>query len=178
VSKKFGEIKWLRKKIPFRKHLGRFHLPFLNHLEKPLRVFLVDEFAFSISQGKAGQKRMHLGSQTQALKNHRNDKSSSPKIRILLEKAYHLQQRLKSEPELTRANLAHELNVSRPRITQILKLLDMAPEIQNFIHSLPQHNGHCRLSERQLRPIMQLDSYRQQVKEFNQLVPPKFKIGC
>jgi hypothetical protein len=45
--------------------------------------------------------------------------------------------------------------VTRARLTQVMKLLNLVPDIQEEILRLPVvENGHDPIHERQLRPIM------------------------
>ena len=56
------------------------------------------------------------------------------------------------------ARLGH---VTRARLTQITKLLQLAPDIQEAILCLPRvETGHDRITERDLRSIVSLPDWR------------------
>jgi hypothetical protein len=61
------------------------------------------------------------------------------------------------------ADLARRGHVTRARITQIMKLLDLAPDIQEQILFLPPVNG---LNERNLRRIVSTIDWRKQRRMF------------
>ena len=61
------------------------------------------------------------------------------------------------------AELARRGHVTRARITQIMKLLDLAPGIQEQILFLPPVNG---LNERNLRRIVSTINWREQRRMF------------
>jgi len=64
------------------------------------------------------------------------------------------------------AELARRGHVTRARITQIMKLLDLAPDIQEQILFLPPING---LNERNLRPIVRTIDWDEQRRMFHQI---------
>lgn len=67
------------------------------------------------------------------------------------------------------ADLARRGHVTRARITQIMKLLHLAPDIQEQILFLPPIN---RLNERNLRPIVRLIRWDEQRTMFNRMIHP------
>src|SRR5674476_1244749 len=73
-----------------------------------------------------------------------------PRIARLLALAIRLEGLLREEPIRDYAELARLGGVTRARMTQIMKLLDLAPDIQEQILFLPLIQG---LNERNLRPI-------------------------
>ena len=58
--------------------------------------------------------------------------------------------------------------VTRARMTQIIKLLDLAPDIQEQILFLPTLKG---LNERNLRPIVSRIDWNEQRRMFQKIVP-------
>jgi hypothetical protein len=64
------------------------------------------------------------------------------------------------------AELARRGHVTRARITQIMKLLDLAPDIQEQILFLPPIRN---LNERNLRPIVSAIDWREQRRMFQKL---------
>ncbi len=53
---------------------------------------------------------------------------------------------------------------TRPRITQILNLLKLAPDIQEAILALPRGTPARLVTERQLRPLISLDHDTQRAR--------------
>ena len=64
------------------------------------------------------------------------------------------------------AELARLGRVTRARMTQIMKLLDLAPKIQEQILFLPNSTG---LTERNLRPVVSRIDWREQRRLFQKL---------
>jgi hypothetical protein len=61
------------------------------------------------------------------------------------------------------AELARVGHVSRARLTQIMNLLNLAPDIQEAILHLPKYErGHAAVSERELRPIAAVVDWQEQ----------------
>jgi hypothetical protein len=65
------------------------------------------------------------------------------------------------------AELARRGWVTRARISQIMKLLDLAPDIQEQILSLPPLP---RLNDRNLRPIVKCIDWHEQRQLFHELL--------
>ena len=85
--------------------------------------------------------------------------------------AVHYNEILESGIIASRADLARHLGISRAKITQILNLLKLAPEIQNSIAGLEETNERLRvLTERRLRPLVQCDDHSEQVNRFEALL--------
>lgn len=65
------------------------------------------------------------------------------------------------------ARLAH---VTQPRMTQVMNLLHLAPDIQEeILHLPPVKTGKDVLTERDLRPITQLRDWRRQREAWRRL---------
>jgi hypothetical protein len=64
------------------------------------------------------------------------------------------------------AAIARFGGVTRARLTQIMRLLDLAPDIQEELLFLP---GSSQLVERDIRPIVRLVSWDDQRAAFGQL---------
>jgi transcriptional regulator with XRE-family HTH domain len=62
----------------------------------------------------------------------------------------------------TPAELAHKLGVSRTRVTQILRLLRLAPDVLQKIAELGDPLPTPIITERTLRPVAGLNSAEQQ----------------
>ncbi|MBI5599026.1 MAG: hypothetical protein HY890_04740 [Deltaproteobacteria bacterium] len=131
---------------------------------------LRDEFGFGIVRAGNGGKRLIGEEALQALRESEDRKFQTPNIQTLLKTAQKLQRSLDRRAGGSQAKLARELGITRARMTQILNLLNLAPEIQDYILSMPPVNGKPPISERSLRPITQIESQKEQVKMFARLV--------
>lgn len=68
------------------------------------------------------------------------------------------------------AELAHLGHVTRARMTQIMNLLNLAPNIQEAILFLPRvEQGRDPITERDLRKIVAVSDWRRQRQMWNQL---------
>ncbi len=70
----------------------------------------------------------------------------------------------------TQADLAREMGVSRVRVTQVMSLLRLAPEVQEQLLGLEDQRAIRFFRERRLRPLVQIDDPKQQVQEFQKLL--------
>jgi len=91
---------------------------------------------------------------------------SSPMLR-----AQRYQALMAGDPTIkSRADLARELGITRARVTQVLGLLDLAPEIQEALLALDDPDAIHFLSERRLRPLLRFADPAEQVRKFEQLL--------
>ena len=70
----------------------------------------------------------------------------------------------------TQADLAREMGVSRVRITQVMSLLRLAPEIQEQLLRLSDQPAIRFFSENHLRPLTQIADPARQLAEFRKLL--------
>ena len=74
---------------------------------------------------------------------------------------------LAQHPELSYTDLARLTSVSRSRITQILNLLHLAPDLQERLLFLaPNPRGRDRIHEPALRKLTQIDDWNEQRRQF------------
>jgi hypothetical protein len=67
------------------------------------------------------------------------------------------------------AELARPGFVTLARVTQVMNLLDLAPDLQEeILCPTPSANGRDRLSERSIRPILESPSCKTQRKTWNE----------
>jgi len=71
----------------------------------------------------------------------------------LLRKAIEWQTLLESGKIANQADIARREGISRARVTQVMGMLRLAPEIQEQIQSLPDIAGRSPATERMLRPF-------------------------
>ena len=91
---------------------------------------------------------------------------SIPRIARLMALAIRFDGLLREKTILDYAELARLGRVTRARMTQIMKLLDLAPDIQEQILFLPPVRG---LNERNLRPVVSRIDWREQRRLFQKI---------
>jgi len=88
---------------------------------------------------------------------------SVPRISRLMALAIHMQELVDSGEVADYAELARLAHVSRPRITQIMNLLHLAPDIQEKLLFLPRTDGgRAPIREHMVRPIAAIIDWRKQ----------------
>jgi ParB-like chromosome segregation protein Spo0J len=88
----------------------------------------------------------------------------------LLRKALEWQALLASGEVLNQAAIARREGITRARVTQVMGLLRLAPEIQQHVLSLPDMVRRPAITERALRPIASLANQSDQVHHFQKLL--------
>jgi hypothetical protein len=87
----------------------------------------------------------------------------TPRIAKLMALAIHLEGLIRDGKVKNQAELARLGHVSRPRLTQILNLLSLAPDIQEAIlHLEPTISGRDAVKERDLRQVVAKADWRKQ----------------
>ena len=97
-------------------------------------------------------------------------KPRTPRVVELLQMAMEWQRQLDAGEVGTRAEIARREGITRARVTQVMTMLRLAPEIQEHILSMPNTVRRPVISERALRPIAQLDDPADQRACFDRLV--------
>jgi len=69
----------------------------------------------------------------------------------------------------SKAELARKEGISRARITQILNLFNLAPEIRNHLNYIADRKDLKILTERRLREITKIKDHLQQIRKFREL---------
>jgi len=87
--------------------------------------------------------------------------------------ALEFQGMLKSGMVNNRSELAKRYGLSRARVTQLLNLLELAPEIQEHLFALKDKKSVRAFSERRLRGLVQLRTHSAQVQAFHALTEPR-----
>ncbi len=94
-----------------------------------------------------------------------------PRITKMMALAIRLDQLIKSGQVTDQAELARVGHVSRARLTQIMNLLQLAPDIQEELLHLPRtESGRDAVTERDLRTISGLVSWKGQRRAWMQTV--------
>lgn len=94
----------------------------------------------------------------------------TPRVVELLRKALEWQALLESGEASNQAAIARREDITRARVTQVMGLLRLAPEIQEHVLSLPDMVRRSAITERALRPIAQIEDQKQQVATFSRLL--------
>ena len=100
--------------------------------------------------------------------------SSVPRMARLMALAIRFDRLLRAEEFRDYAELARLGRVTRARMTQIMKLLDLAPDIQEQILFLPSRKG---LNERNLRPIVRRIDWNEQRRMFRKILDRLDRAG-
>jgi hypothetical protein len=116
--------------------------------------------------GPGHRENKMLSSDCHRANNERADRAI-PRIARLLALAIRFDRLLRAEQFRDYAELARLGRVTRARITQIMKLLDLAPDIQEQILFLPKLKG---LNERNLRPIVSRIDWNEQRPMFQKII--------
>ena len=92
-------------------------------------------------------------------------KGRLPRVTKLMALAIRLEHLIKTGQVADQAELARLSHVSRARLTQIMNLLQLAPDIQEEILHFPRTvTGHDVVTERELRPLAGMVSWKMQRK--------------
>jgi len=96
---------------------------------------------------------------------------SVPRISRLMALAIRMEQLVREGRVADYADLARLAHVTRARITQIMNLLHLAPDIQEAILFLPRTDGsRAPIAERHLRPIAAVIDWRKQRRMWRRLL--------
>jgi hypothetical protein len=102
--------------------------------------------------------------------NSESTSNSIPRIARLMALAIRFEGLVRTEKIRDYAELARRGRVTRARMTQIMKLLDLAPDIQEQILFLPPIHG---LNERNLRRIVSRIDWHEQRPLFHKIIGPR-----
>lgn len=96
-----------------------------------------------------------------------------PRVARLMALAIRFDQMLRDGEVADYAELARIGHVSRARVTQVMNLLALAPDIQEEVLFLPAtERGRAKTTERHLRSLAAMADWRQQRQLWANLVPP------
>ena len=94
----------------------------------------------------------------------------TPRVIELLRQAIEWQALLESGEVRDQAAIASQEGITRARVTQVMRMLRLAPEIQQHILSMPETPNRPKVTERALRPIAQIPVPTDQCHAFRQLL--------
>ena len=87
-----------------------------------------------------------------------------------LARAHRLEAAIERGEYADRADLARQLGFTRARVTQILDLLLLAPDLQERVIDLEAVDGREPLSERALRDVIRHEGWADQRSAWNELL--------
>ena len=94
----------------------------------------------------------------------------TPRVVELLRKAHEWQGLIESGEVRNQAEIARREGITRARVTQVLGMLRLAPEIRQHILAMPRTAGRPTISERALRSVTKLDDERHQLRAFEEIL--------
>ncbi len=118
--------------------------------------------------GRRGRKRVVVGEEPVPVE---IPLGSIPRITRLMAMAIRFEQLIRDGQVSDYAEIARFGHVTRARVTQIMNLLHLAPDIQDEILHLPRvEKGRDPISERDLRPIVGMIDWRKQRRVWRSVV--------
>jgi hypothetical protein len=120
--------------------------------------------SFSVSKtGKRSGPRRHAPTKTDATSLPPGPVGRIPRVSRLMALAIKLDGLLRSGEITSQRELAAIANVTPARVTQIMNLLNLAPDIQTDLLDLPPvASGRDPITERELRPLCALPAWSDQ----------------
>ena len=117
-------------------------------------------------RGRRSKKELHAGAEKLPATN-----GAVPRVSRLMALAIRFDQLIRDGVVADQAELARLGHVTRARMTQLMNLLNLAPDIQEEILFFPPvERGRDPVTERDLRPIVSVPDWRKQKKHWTQVV--------
>lgn len=118
------------------------------------------EFKVHFQASRRGKKRAVVGERPV---NVAPPPGNLPRVTRLMALAIRFEQLIRDGEVRDLADVARLGHVTRARVTQIMNLLHLAPDIQEAILNLPRvEKGRDQVTERDLRPIAAIVDWRKQ----------------
>jgi hypothetical protein len=122
------------------------------------------QWAFHVQNGRRGRKALREGSQPPV------PADRVPRVAKLMALAIRFEQLIRDGVVVDQAELARLGHVTRARLTQIMNLLNLAPDIQEQILFLPRSmKGRDAITERDLRSLAAVVDWRLQRRQWSGL---------
>jgi hypothetical protein len=123
---------------------------------------------FHFQQRDKGKKELQVGKQPEV------PKGRVPRISRLMALAIKFDGLIRSGAIENHAELARLGKVSRARVSQILNLLHLAPDIQEALLFLPRvEEGRAAVTLRELQPLCRVMDWKKQMRMWNDLNTPE-----
>ena len=94
----------------------------------------------------------------------------TPRVIELLRKAIEWRRQIDAGEVRNQAEIARQEGITRARVTQVMRMLHLAPEIRENILSTPNAIRRPPVTERALRPIAAISEEHEQIREFHRLL--------
>lgn len=94
----------------------------------------------------------------------------TPKVVKLLRTAQEWRRQLDAGEVENQAAIARREGITRARVTQVIGLLRLAPEIQEQILNLPKSVERTPITERALRPLANIERSDKQITSFKDIL--------
>jgi len=118
------------------------------------------EFKVHFESGRRGRKRAVVGERPRS---PAPEPGNLPRVTRLMALAIRFDQLIREGEVRDLADIARLGHVTRARVTQIMNLLHLAPDIQEAVLALPRvEQGRDPITERDLRPIAAIVDWRKQ----------------
>lgn len=144
--------------------------PWHREIDSKSTFCLVDVSEFRILVGPHGKKTLVFPSEAELVQMAQaaRAKLKVPPIQRMLKQACKLQAKLNRSPDLTRDALAKSIGISPPYLTRLLNLLNLAPEIQEYIDALPPSKTKGKITESRLKRVARIEDLEVQKKVFQE----------
>jgi hypothetical protein len=109
---------------------------------------------------------------TPGAEENKSDEHSIPRIARLMALAIRFEALVRDKKIRDYAELARVGGVTRARMTQIMKLLHLAPDLQEQLLFLPAIG---KLNERNLRTVVRQFDWSRQRRMFYKIIPPSYQ---
>ncbi len=131
-------------------------------------LFFWDDSEFRRVNGKKGARLILPVAEGEAMmkRQRRYKQPKPPPIQIMLSQAHYMKFLMEKKPNLTRAGLAREFEVTPSYLTRILNLLNLAPEIQKYIQDLPPSLRKGQITESKVKHIARMADHAEQMRFF------------
>jgi hypothetical protein len=149
--------------------------PVAAYREQTVKIALGPKGVFENGNIGALTRRMAPDRVKRAAPLHRGNPKPSkvaktPRVVELLRKAIEWQVLLESGEIVNQADIARQEGITRARVTQVMGMLRLAPEIRGKILSTPNAVRRPLVTERVLRPIATITDYHDQIREFHKVL--------
>lgn len=119
------------------------------------------------------QKHVQFGKGRRAKRREEPAPGRVPRVARLMALAIRFDQLIRDGVVADQAELARLGRVSRARVTQIMNLLSLAPDIQEAVLLMPPlADGRGNVTERELRPVVASADWREQRAMWSEHVRP------
>ena len=98
------------------------------------------------------------------------EKPGRPRIKDHLTLARQFLEMIDSGQVVNAAELSREQGITRARVSQVMSLLRLAPEIQDYIDNLDEQKGVRHLTERKMREVVKIEDAAGQVAQFEKII--------